>query len=168
MPSFATRELGLPASTAYYSTAFSALVLTVFTPLMGMLSDRIGRKPVMLGCALGYVVLGYPLFLLPVMLHSAASLIVAQAISGLLLAMYAGPICAILSEMFPTRVRYSALSIGYGFAVTIFGGFAPFISTFLIHVTGSPVSPSMYVIFGAAISAVSLFLIKDPTNAPLD
>jgi MFS transporter, MHS family, proline/betaine transporter len=168
MPSFATGQLGLPPSTAYYTTAFSAVVLTVFTPLMGLLSDRIGRKPVMLTSALGYVVLGYPLFLLPVTLHNALGLLIAQSTSGLLLAMYAGPLCAILSELFPTRVRYTALSIGYSFAVTIFGGFAPFIATFLIHSTGSPVSPSLYVIFGASISAIALILTKDPTNAPLD
>ena len=66
MPSFATGQLHLSASTAYYSTAFAAVVLTVFTPVMGMLSDKLGRKPVMLTSALGYVVLGYPLFLLPV------------------------------------------------------------------------------------------------------
>jgi MHS family proline/betaine transporter-like MFS transporter len=135
---------------------------------MGLLSDRVGRKPVMLVSALGYVILGFPMFLLPVMLRSAAGLMIAQSVSGLLLAMYAGPICAILSELFPTRVRYTALSVGYGFAVTIFGGFAPFIATFLIRVTGSQVSPAAYVVFGAAISAVSLILIKDPTNAPLD
>ncbi len=168
MPSFATGELHLPASTAYYSTAFAAVVLTVFTPIMGILSDKLGRKPVMLTSALGYVVLGYPLFLLPVTMNNAMGLVIAQSISAVLLAMYAGPLCAILSEMFPTRVRYTALSIGYSLAVTIFGGFAPFIATFLIRATGSPISPSIYVMFGAAISAVSLILIKDPTNAPLD
>jgi MHS family proline/betaine transporter-like MFS transporter len=168
MPSFAVGELRLSPGTAYYSTAFSAVVLTVLTPIMGILSDKVGRKPVMLTSALGYVVLGYPLFLLPVTLHSATGLVIAQSISGVLLAMYAGPLCAILSELFPTRVRYTALSIGYSLAVTIFGGFAPFIATFLIRVTGSAVSPSMYVVFGAVISAASLILIKDPTNAPLD
>jgi MFS transporter, MHS family, proline/betaine transporter len=168
MPSFATSQLGLPASTAYYSTAFAAVVLTIATPLMGILSDRVGRKPVMLASALGYAVLGYPLFLLPVTLHSATGLIIAQATSAVLLALYAGPICAILSELFPTRVRYTALSIGYSLAVTIFGGFAPFIATFLIRATGNSVSPSMYVIFGALISAVALILTKDPINAPLD
>jgi metabolite-proton symporter len=168
MPSFATGQLHLSPATAYYSAAFSAVVLTVLTPVMGILSDKMGRKPVMLASALGYAVLGYPLFLLPVTLHSAVGLVIAQSISGVLLAMYAGPLCAILSELFPTRVRYTALSIGYSLAVTIFGGFAPFIATFLIRVTGSPVSPSMYVVFGAVISAASLLLIKDPTNAPLD
>ncbi|HET6182246.1 MAG TPA: MFS transporter [Acetobacteraceae bacterium] len=168
MPAFATRQLHIAPGTAYYSAALASVVLTVFTPLMGLLSDKIGRKPVMLGSAVGYLVLGYPLFLLPVRLHGSAGLFLAQSVSGLLLAMYAGPICAILSELFPTRVRYTALSIGYGFAVTIFGGFAPFIATFLINVTGSDVSPSYFVILGAAISTAALLLIKEPANAPLD
>jgi MHS family proline/betaine transporter-like MFS transporter len=168
MPSFATGQLHLSPSTAYYSTAFAAVVLTVFTPLTGILSDRVGRKPVMLVSAIGYVVLGYPLFLVAVTLHNAMGLVIAQSVAALLLAMYAGPLCAILSELFPTRVRFTALSIGYSLAVTIFGGFAPFIATFLIRTTGSPVSPSLFVVFSAAISSVSLLMIKDPTNALLD
>ncbi len=82
--------------------------------------------------------------------------------------MYAGPLCAILSELFPTRVRFTALSIGYSLAVTIFGGFAPFVATFLIQQTGSLVSPAIFVIVGALISSVTLTAIKDPTNAPLE
>lgn len=168
MPSFATGQLGIPAGTAYYSTACSAVILTILTPVMGLLSDKIGRKPVMLIASLLYLVLSYPLFLLLVTLHSATGLFIAQAINGVLLAMYAGPLCAILSELFPTRVRFTALSIGYSFAVTIFGGFAPFIATFLIQSTGSQVSPAIYVMGGALLSAIALLIIKDPTNAPLD
>lgn len=168
MPTFATQQLHINAGLAYYSAALAAVVLTIFTPLMGLLSDKVGRKPVMLGSAVGYLVLGYPLFLLPVVMNGSVGLFIAQSASGLLLAMYAGPICAILSELFPTRVRYTALSIGYSLAVTIFGGFAPFIATLLIDATGSRSSPSMFVILGAAISTVSLLLIKDPINAPLD
>jgi MHS family proline/betaine transporter-like MFS transporter len=91
-----------------------------------------------------------------------------QSIAAVLLAMYAGPLCAVLAELFPTKVRFTALSIGYSLAVAIFGGFAPLIATFLIRETGSQVSPALFVIFGAGISTVTLLLIKDPTNAPLD
>jgi len=65
-------------------------------------------------------------------------------------------------------VRFTALSIGYSLAVTIFGGFAPFVATFLIQQTGSLVSPAIFVIVGALISSVTLIAIKDPTNAPLE
>ena len=168
MPSFASNQLGIAPSTAYYSSAIAAVVLTVLTPAAGALSDKIGRKAVLLISAIGYVLFAYPLFLLVVGNPTATGLILTQSFSAVLLALYAGPLCAILSELFPTRVRFTALSIGYSMAVTIFGGFAPFVATFLIRETGSPVSPAMFVILAAVISTVTLLLIKDPTNAPLD
>lgn len=168
MPSFAVGRLGLAPATAYYSTAFASVVLTVLTPLMGALSDRVGRKPVLLVGAGGYLVLGYPLFRLAAGGHGAAGLLLTQAFAAGLLAMYAGPLCAVLSELFPTRVRYTALSICYGFAVTIFGGFAPFVATFLIRATGNNLSPAIYVMLAGLVSTATLLAIKDPVNAPLD
>jgi MFS transporter, MHS family, proline/betaine transporter len=82
--------------------------------------------------------------------------------------MYAGPLCAILAELFPTKVRFTALSISDSLVVTIFGGFAPFGATYLIRETGSSMSPAFFVIFAALISITTLLLIKDRTNAPLD
>ncbi|MFI5016106.1 MAG: MFS transporter [Hyphomicrobiales bacterium] len=168
MPSFAAGQLGIPADTAYFSTTVAAVILTVLTPVTGWLSDKIGRKPILLVSAIGYLILAYPLFLLVTGTKSGLALMLTQGISAVLLAMYAGPLCAILSELFPTKVRFTALSIGYGLAVTIFGGLAPLIATFLVQRTGSPISPAAFVVFGAIISAATLIAIKDPTNAPLD
>jgi MFS transporter, MHS family, proline/betaine transporter len=168
MPSFATSQLGMSASTAYASGATAAVVLTVLTPVMGWLSDRIGRKAVLLISSLGYLVLAYPLFHFLVSTPTGLGLVLTQSIAAVLLAMYAGPLCAVLAELFPTKVRFTALSIGYSLAVTIFGGFAPFIATFLIRETGSQVAPALYVVAAAIVSTITLLLIKDPTNAPLD
>jgi MHS family proline/betaine transporter-like MFS transporter len=168
VPSFATSGLGIAAGTAYYSTTVGAIVLTILTPVFGALSDKVGRKAVMLVSALGYVLISYPLFLLLIGTKSGLGLTLVQGLAAVLLAMYAGPLCAMLSELFPTRVRFTALSIGYSLAVAIFGGFAPFVATFLIQQTGSQVSPAIFVIFGAIISSATLIVIKDPTNAPLE
>ncbi|MBV9113616.1 MAG: MFS transporter [Hyphomicrobiales bacterium] len=168
LPSFASGQLGIAASTAYLSTTFAAVILTVLTPMVGALSDKLGRKPILLTSALGYAVASFPLFLLLTGMRSGAGLMLVQGISAVLLAMYAGPLCAVLSELFPTKVRFTALSIGYSLAVALFGGLAPYISTFLIKETGSPISPAAYIVFGALISAATLIAIKDPTNAPLD
>jgi MHS family proline/betaine transporter-like MFS transporter len=168
IPSYASSQLGISAGTAYYASAIAAVVLTVFTPVMGALSDKIGRKTVLLISCAGYLLAAYPLFALVTGVPTGTSLVLTQCISAFLLAMYAGPLCTILAELFPTKVRFTALSIGYSLAVTIFGGFAPFISTFLIRQTGSPVAPAIFIIISAIISAVTLLLIKDPTNAPLD
>ena len=73
-----------------------------------------------------------------------------------------------LCELFPTRVRYSALSIGYNGAVMIFGGFAPLIATWLIRTTGALVAPSYYVMACAAASLVVILRLKDRAHLPLE
>jgi len=70
VPSFATSGLGIPASTAYYSTAVGAVILTILTPVFGALSDQVGRKAVLLVSALGYVLISYPLFMVVVGMKS--------------------------------------------------------------------------------------------------
>ena len=83
-------------------------------------------------------------------------------------ALYTGTIPSILAEMFPTRVRYTALSVSYGFAVVLFGGFAPLISTWLVELTGNPLAPAFYVMTGGALSAIAILSMKEYANAPLD
>jgi MHS family proline/betaine transporter-like MFS transporter len=168
LPTYASRTLGLPPTTAYVSATIAAVVLTVLTPVMGAISDRIGRKPLLLASSILYGVISFPLFSYLSTEPDGTKLILVQALSAVLLAMYAGPLCAILAELFPTKVRFTALSIGYGMSVTLFGGCAPFIAEYLISVTHNPVSPAYFLIFAAIISTISLALMKDRTNAPLD
>jgi len=168
MPSFAVGQLKIDAGTAFTSATIAAVVLTVLTPVAGALSDKVGRKPLLLVPAIGYGVLAYPLFSYLVGSPNGTSLMIVQVIACVLLACLAGPLCAVLSEFFPTKVRFTALSIGYGLSVTIFGGFAPFIGTWLIGQTGTSVAPAYFVIFAAIISTITIVLMKDRTNAPLD
>ena len=67
---------------------------------------------------------------------------------------------ALMSELFPTRLRTTGLSISYSFGVAIFGGFAPFINASLIEMTGSKLAPSFYLMFGAAVSIVALVMVR--------
>jgi MHS family proline/betaine transporter-like MFS transporter len=83
-------------------------------------------------------------------------------------ALYTGTIPSILAEMFPTRVRYTALSVSYGFAVVLFGGFAPLVSTLLVDWTGNPLAPAFYVMSGAALSAIAILSMREYRDAPLD
>ena len=80
---------------------------------------------------------------------------------------YAGACPAFHAEIFPTRVRYTALSIGYNIAVAIFGGFAPFIATFLIKVTGNNHAPAAYVVIAALVTLVILLRTREPAFSPL-
>lgn len=168
MPSYAVKELKIAASTAFTSATVAAIVLTVLTPVAGWLSDKVGRKPLLIVPAIAYGVLAYPLFHILVGSPDGPTLMMVQVIAAALLASLAGPLCAVLSEFFPTKVRFTALSIGYGLSVTLFGGFAPFIATYLIGATGNPVAPAFFVIFAAIISTITILLMKDRTNAPLD
>jgi MHS family proline/betaine transporter-like MFS transporter len=82
--------------------------------------------------------------------------------------LYTGVIPSILAEMFPTRVRYTGLSVSYGFAVVLFGGFAPLVSTWLVAVTGNPLAPAFYIMAGGAMSAVAILTMREHLNTPLD
>jgi MHS family proline/betaine transporter-like MFS transporter len=110
----------------------------------------------------------YPLFLLAVHGGTFESLLLALVCNAVFQALYTGTIPSILAEMFPTRVRYTALSVSYGFAVVLFGGFAPLISTWLVNVTGNPLTPAFYVMTGGALSAIAILSMKEYANAPLE
>jgi MHS family proline/betaine transporter-like MFS transporter len=85
----------------------------------------------------------------------------------MLIATYTGPILAAFAELFPTKVLSTGLSVAYNFAVTIFGGFAPFLMTWLIARTGSNMAPALYVTVAAAVSLVGTRFVKDTRrNAP--
>ena len=83
------------------------------------------------------------------------------------MATYAGPAISVYAELFPTRLRSTAVSLVYGIAVVLVGGFAPLIVTWLIAVTGSPIAPAIYVIGAAAVSGVTLLGLRDRFREPL-
>ena len=167
MLTYAQQTLGISASLASLSTTIGAAVNVVCLPIVGLLSDRFGRKPFLAASALGFLVLAFPLFHLVVAERSFGALVLVQATGGFLYALINGSASAMLCELFPTRVRYSALSFGYNGAVMIFGGFAPFIATWLIRVTGSASAPSFYVMACAVVSLVAILRLKERAHLPL-
>jgi MHS family proline/betaine transporter-like MFS transporter len=160
LPSFASQTLHIDLSHALWSTTLAGLVYLVLTPLVGHWSDSIGRKPMMFACAILAFVMAYPLFLFLVTHPSFWGLLVVQVTAQAILTLYTGVISTILSEMFPTNVRYTALSVSYGFAVAIFGGFAPYFATALVKLTGDPLAPSYYVMLAALASGIAVLFVK--------
>jgi MFS transporter, MHS family, proline/betaine transporter len=167
LPSFASQTLKIDLSYALWSTTLAGLIYLVLTPIVGHYSDYIGRKPMMLACSVLAFVMAYPLFLFLETHPTFLGLLVVQAIAQAVLTLYTGVISTILSEMFPTNVRYTALSVSYGFAVAIFGGFAPYIATFLVKVTENPLAPSFYVMAAALISGIAVTFVHERHNEPV-
>jgi MHS family proline/betaine transporter-like MFS transporter len=165
--SYAINTMNLPPGAALSCAVASGLVVVVLTPFVGALTDRVGRRPLILACALLNLVFDYPLFLLAIHGGTFESLLLALVCNAVFQALYTGTIPSILAEMFPTRVRYTALSVSYGFAVVLFGGFAPLISTWLVDLTGNPIAPAFYVMTGGALSAIAILSMKEYRNVPL-
>jgi MHS family proline/betaine transporter-like MFS transporter len=151
---------GLSGTQAMWIGTACLSVFVVLIPIWGALSDRIGRKPLLLLSAGGYIVLSFPLLMMASS-GSVALAFAAQLIMIVFLSFFSGPCPAAYAELFPTRVRYTALSVGYNTAVAIFGGFAPFISTWLIKLTGSNLAPGYYLMAAATISFVVILRIRE-------
>lgn len=156
MSTYATRQLGLPRSSAFLAGFLTGVIQVVFIPLVGALSDRVGRVPVGTASAAGMLVVIYPMFAWLTASPTLQTLLIVQAIMGLLLAGYLGGLAALMAELFPTRMRTTGLSISYSFGVALFGGFAPFINAWLISTTGNKLAPSFYLMLAAAISLAAM------------
>jgi MHS family proline/betaine transporter-like MFS transporter len=84
-----------------------------------------------------------------------------------MIAMFSGPGPAAIAEIFPTHSRSTWMSTGYSLATSIFGGFAPFIATWLISKTGSPISPTYYLIVAAIASAIVIATLRETAHDEL-
>jgi MFS family permease len=161
MPTFARVQLHLPLDQAFFAQAVSLACTVVLTPIFGIVSDRIGRKPVVIGAMILYLVLTYPLFVWMNANPSLTSLMVTQIVLCSVVGIFFGPISTIVAEQFPAHIRSTGLGLSYNVAVMVFGGFAPFFVTWLIATTGSPVAPAFYVMFGAAVGLLAALFLKE-------
>lgn len=166
MPTYLASVAGMPLSQALQINTIGMIVLVVLTPLVGALSDRVGRKPLIVASFVAFVVLSYPLFLLTARGEFFLSLLV-QVIFAVLVVAITPTLFAIIAESFPTRLRYSAHSITHNVSAAIFGGTAPFIATYLVRETGQQVSPSYYLIAIAVVSLVAAMATRDRFREPL-
>jgi MFS transporter, MHS family, proline/betaine transporter len=167
MPTFTQKYIGLGRSEALWSNTLGLLVLVVFAPLAGWWSDRIGRKPLLLACCLALAVLSYPLFRAMLAHPTLATVMCVQVLFGLIIAAFSGPGPAAIAEIFPTRSRSTWMSAGYSLSVAVFGGFAPFVATWLIARTGSPLSPTWYVIAAALVSTLVIASLRETAHGKL-
>jgi MFS family permease len=161
MPTFARTQLHLPIDEAFLAQSISLAFMIVLIPLFGALSDHIGRKSIVIGALILYLGLAYPSFYWLNKNPAFGNLVLVQVALCSILGAFYGPLSTVVAEQFPARTRSTRLSIAYNIAVMVFGGFAQFFVTWLIEVTGSPIAPAFYVMFGAAIGLLASFFLID-------
>jgi MFS transporter, MHS family, proline/betaine transporter len=157
---FTEHTLGRSREEALMLNTLNMLILLVLSLFSAWLTDRIGRKRILVVTAIAYLIFTYPMMQL--MLRPELSwIILGQALFSIIVAIYIGPIPAILVEMFPTRVRYSAMALSYNICAALFGGTAPMVNQWLITTTGNKLAMAWYVVACAAVSLVSLYFYRD-------
>lgn len=169
MPTYLKTSLGAHTFSmlqALSVTAVSLIAIIICIPLMARLSDRIGRKPVLAISSIAMAIVSFPAFLLISTgvfgLACIATIVMAIAFSG-----HAAVVHTVLTEMFPTTVRYSAYGIGFSISTIIFGGSAPLVMTALINATGSSLIPAFASIITALITLVTLAFVRETKGQPL-
>jgi MHS family proline/betaine transporter-like MFS transporter len=168
LPVFANQVLKFDLSLALAATALGTVVRAVLTPPIGALSDRIGRKPIVQTANIGFLLLVYPLFMWLKADPSFVSLLCTSVIAGVLMAMVAGAGPAMLCELFPTRLRSTPLGIGYNISAAVFGGFAPFICTYLVRQTGDAIAPTYFLLACSVVSILCVLALRDRSKVSLD
>ena len=167
MPTYTQKYVKISASAALWANTIGLLALVVFIPIMGAVSDRIGRKPLLLACCIAYIVVPYPAFHYLVSGASYGGLIAVQIVFAILISMFSGAGPAAIAEMFPTRSRSTWMTTGYALSVAIFGGFAPFISVYLIEKFNSNLAHTYYLIGAAIISTIVIAMLRETAHEPL-
>jgi MHS family proline/betaine transporter-like MFS transporter len=170
LPTYAQRELHVSAASALVATSVGLLVVVVLAPVFGAVSDRIGRRWLLLGAATVIVLLTYPAMALLRAVPSVWSLLVFQVVFAVPIAAFTGPAPAAMAEVCPPQVRSTSVSLGYNLAVTLFGGFAPFVATWLVAATGDALSPAWYVVVTCAASTALIAVLyagRAPARAPM-
>jgi MFS transporter, MHS family, proline/betaine transporter len=161
MPTYAIKQLSLPASSGFTATMLGGLILTFGSPVFGHWSDAAGRTRIMLAAAALFVISAYPAFLLVTAYPSLSILIAVVCWLSLLKTAYSGVLPSLMAELFPPRVRATGIALSYNLSVPVFGGFAPLVSTWLIAQTGSSLAPSFYLIVTAIVSFGALIAVQN-------
>jgi MHS family proline/betaine transporter-like MFS transporter len=160
IPTYGQKTLHLPAYTGFVATLIGGIVLAVGCPFFGHWSDKIARPRIMVITAWLFFLTSWPCFFLMSAWPTLTACIIAVSWLQLLKAGYSGVLPSLLGEQFPVATRAIGVSLSFSTAVTVFGGFAPFIATWLIAHTGDPLSPSYYLVVTAAMSAIALWGIQ--------
>lgn len=168
LPTYASRQFNFSLHDAYAAQVIGLIAMIIAIPLMGYLSDRYGRRVIILSFLTAYAALMYPLFHWVQTEQSFASLAFTYLTLSVLFSGLSGPFSTTVGEQFPSSVRSTGLAICYNVAVMIFGGFAQVIVTWLIQETGLVLAPVLYAVVGAIFGIIGCFLLKENADLRCD
>lgn len=164
--SYLKETIGMSYLEALQISIISCSFLIVLIPLSALLSDKVGRKKIMLVGLFGFVVFSYPIYTL----YSYASfpaVLLAQFCFAVMLSLLYGSAEAIMIEQVDTQLRCSSVGLAYNIAQVIFGGTAPIVNMLLIKHFETELAPSFYLMLTALIASIGVFYMRDKTGKEL-
>jgi len=167
MPTFARTQLGLPIDQVFMVQSIAVALMTLIVPLSGLLSDLWGRKPVLIASTLAAGILVCPLMDWVASEPSIPRFLTMQVVLCIFLGLSYGPVPAALAEQFPARVRSTGIAVTYNIAAMIFGGFAPYIVTRLVDITGTPVAAGGYVVVTTLAGIAAFSCMREGAHGAL-
>ena len=168
-PTFGTQVLHLAPMASLIATLCVGACNFAVLPLSGALSDRIGRRPILIACTVVALLTAYPALAWLTSAPTLARLIGVELWLSFLYAGYNGAMAVYLTEIMPPEMKTSGFALAYSLATAIFGGFTPAISTYLIKVTGNRAIPGAWMSFAAVCGLSAVLLLRDvPLEDPAE
>ncbi|MFJ6697550.1 glycine betaine/L-proline transporter ProP [Streptomyces sp. NPDC091272] len=166
MPTYLTEQLKYDATHGLLVILGVMALMMCVQPFAGRLNDRFGHRPVIAAGCVGFLVLSVPALLL-IRQGSLLAIGLGTGALGLLLVCFTSSMPSTLPALFPTKVRYGSLSIGFNISVSIFGGTTPLVVTALIGATGNLLMPAYYMMAAAVVGGVAVFFMTESARRPL-
>jgi MFS family permease len=162
LTTFAQKSLAMQVNTAFGATLVLGSASVTFDLLSGWLSDRYGRKRIIMAPMLLLIALAIPSFLIIVHFRTGLALLSMTALMAALLALYSAAAITLFTESLPARVRAGAMGTVYALSIATYGGSAQFVEQLLINWTGNPMAPAFYMTAALIAGAVGVMMLKEP------
>ncbi|MEO8812389.1 MAG: MFS transporter, partial [Caulobacteraceae bacterium] len=164
MTTYAITTLNMPAGISLGATVASGVMGVIGGLAGGVLSDRIGRRPLMIWPRIAHLLVTWPAFFLMVRNHDAPTLLGATAVMALLSALSTSSILVAITESLRKEIRGAGMGTIYATAVAIFGGTTQPVLAWLIHLTGNPLSPAWYMMAFTVIGLIASLLMVETSH----
>jgi MFS transporter, MHS family, proline/betaine transporter len=166
MVNYLQNNLNVGSTTALLVTFIAIVFMMAVIWRVGSLSDRFGRKTMLIAGSVGFIVFSLPAFWL-ISLGNWSTTLLGMLMLALCLVLILGTIPSTLPALFPTEVRYTGFAISYNISVALFGGTAPFVAGYLASATGSNYAPAFYLMGIAAVALIPILLSPETARQPL-